>query len=175
MNILALDLGTNTGWARGNSKGLFQTETWKLAADKSLRDAKKFRMDRKLDIRVSCLVDNLVSLHKAEKIDLLVWEDIRFGKSLAQVQLWSSFRGAVWMFAHIHGIQTDCLETGKLKKFATGSGGALKPQMAAALVQQDSRFRLDNGAVRDTLTDELLTDDAVDAIHLFRWALTLVK
>ena len=42
----------------------------------------------------------------------------------AQAHLWSSFRGAVWAFAHLNGIQTDCLDTGKLKKLATGSGSA---------------------------------------------------
>ena len=174
MQILGLDLGSSTGWAFGTPETPFMAGTWQLATDKNLRYAKKLRADRRLDIRASCLLDKLMAVHHKDKIDLLVWEDVQFGKSLAQVQLWSSFRGVCWAFAHTHGIQTDCLAVGKLKRFATGNGSALKPQMAAALVRQDPRFRLDGDAVRDTLTGELLTDDAVDAIHLFRWALTLL-
>jgi Holliday junction resolvasome RuvABC endonuclease subunit len=175
MNILALDLGSSTGWARSGN-GEIYAGTWELATAKNLKFQKKLRMDRRLDIRVANLVNKLLELHQFEPIDWIFFEDVRFGKSLAQVQLWSAFRGAIWTFAHIKGVQVDCLDTGKLKKWATGSGSAEKPAMAAALIVKHSdRYSAEKGLVKDRKLGTLLDDNAVDAIHLLNWALQLFQ
>lgn len=175
MNILALDLGSSTGWALSRD-GEVSAGTWELATAKNLKWQKKLRMDRRLDIRVANLVNKLLELHLAQPIDWVFFEDVRFGKSLAQVQLWSAFRGAIWTFAHLKGIQIDCLDTGKLKKWATGSGSADKPVMAAALItKQPGQYSAQKGLVKDQKTGTLLDDNAVDAIHLLNWALTIFE
>lgn len=172
MKILALDLGTTTGWAYYDGVNTSHGSRL-LASDKALREARKLRMDRRLDPRAASLESLLGNFLGGFRPDYIVFEDVQFGKSLAQVQLWSSFRGVVWGFAVDHGIDVDCLATGKLKKFATGSGAADKTDMAKALVQSDPRvytLYAHNG-VRNILTGEIIGDDAVDAIHLLKWAL----
>lgn len=169
MKILALDLGTTTGWAFHD--GVISTHGSKLlASEKNLRHARNLRMDRRLDPRAIALWTFLSLSLGRGKPDYILFEDIQFGKSLAQVQLWSSFRGVVWGFAVEEGIEVDCLATGKLKKFATGSGAADKTDMAKALTR-DPRYILHPKGVRDLNTGDILGDDAVDAIHLLKWAL----
>lgn len=172
MKILALDLGTTTGWAYHD--GTKSTHGSKLlASEKNLRHARNLRMDRRLDVRAIALRCFLSPFLGDSKPAYILFEDVQFGKSLAQVQLWSSFRGVVWGFAIEHEIEVDCLATGKLKKFATDSGAADKTDMAKALVQSDPRvytLYAHNG-VRNTLTGEILDDNAVDAAHLLQWGL----
>lgn len=172
MKILALDLGTTTGWAFHD--GTKSTHGSKLlASEKNLRHARNLRMDRRLDVRAIVLRHFLSPFLGDSKPDYILFEDVQFGKSLAQVQLWSSFRGVVWAFAVEHGIEVDCLATGKLKKFATGSGSADKTDMAIALVHSDpSVYTLASlGGVLHRPTREILDDNAVDAAHLLRWGL----
>lgn len=133
-------------------------------------------MDRRLDIRVMAFVNKLKEIHAAKAIDYIFFEDVRFAKSLAQAQLWSSFRGAIWTFAHLNGIHTDCLDTGKLKIWATGSGSADKPAMARALVVKYSdQYSAQKELVFCRKTGTFMGDDAVDAIHLLYWSLTILQ
>lgn len=128
-HILAIDLGTKLGWAMSRPVEGISAGTMILASDKNLRYAKKLRMDRRLDIRIQVLALWL----EAQPVDLLVWEDVRFCSSQAQGHLWGSLRGVLWSFAARRGILTDCLDTGKLKRWTTGSGAADKPAMEAAV------------------------------------------
>lgn len=133
-------------------------------------------MDRRLDPRVMALVNHLGEVHRKTPLDYIVFEDVRFASSQAQAHLWASFRGAVWAFAHLNGIQTECLDTGKLKKFATGSGAADKSSMALSLVSKfPAVFSLEKGLVKYWETGTLLDDNAVDAIHLLNWAQSVLK
>jgi len=175
--VLALDLGSKTGWAlSGLHSSAVPAGTWVLETPRGMRYAKKLRMDRRLDPRVMALVNHLVEVHRKTPLDYIVFEDVKFCSSQAQGHLWGSFRGAVWAFAHLHGIQTECLDTGKLKIFATGSGSADKPAMAWALVRQFSGvFSHEKGLVKHRETGTLLDDNAVDAIHLLNWAQSVLK
>lgn len=169
--ILALDLGSKTGFAY-SFEGSLNAGTWTLASDAELRYAKKLRCDRTLDIRVRKLIFRLQSLRSMLRaangsIDLIVFEDVRFASSQAQAHLWGSFRGAVWAFASANGIDTDCLDTGKLKIHATGHGGATKEAMRRAWYKKYP-LSLVNGIVADS---QDLGDDAIDALHLLDWSL----
>lgn len=173
MRILSLDLGTYTGVAFWDGVET-RAHTVELATEKNLRLARKLRLDRRLDPRAVSLSTLLCDyLGDARYVpDFIVFEDVRFAKSLAQAQLWSSFRGVVWTMASLNrGVKVECLETGKLKKYATGSGSADKSFMASALVERHpSRFKLETGLVRDLKVGTLLDDNAVDALHLLDWA-----
>jgi len=175
--ILSLDLGTKTGWALSpGSLAYVPAGTWVLESPTGMRYAKKLRMDRRLDPRVMALVNHLGEVHEKTPLDYIVFEDIRFASSQAQSHLWGSFRGALWAFAHLNEIQVDCLDTGKLKKSATGSGSADKPAMAAALVRGfPALFAHEKGLVKCLRTGTLLDDNAVDAIHLLNWAQSVLK
>lgn len=172
MNLLALDLGTKTGWAL-SAKGIVTAGTWILATPKEITYAKKLRLDRRCDPRFLRLLHNLKCLTATTKLDWALFEDVEFCKSRCQAHLWATWRAAVWALAQ-EGIKIDCLATGKLKQFATGNGGADKDRMARALTL-DPRYTLDSGGIRDNLTGDLLDDNAVDALHLLHWAIKTFK
>lgn len=126
MNLLALDLGTKTGFASGSTT--FECGTWELATKKEITAFSKQRWNRRCDPRILALQGKLLSRSEP---DIVVFEDVQFASSTYQVQLWASLRAVVWLtfpFAMI-----ECVPVATLKKFATGHGGATKPMMAAAL------------------------------------------
>lgn len=173
MNILALDLGTKTGWAILEG-GRTSAGTWVLATPKEITYMKKLRMDRRLDPRFIRLRHHLAATARVVKLDWILFEDVQFSKGLMQAHLWASWRAAVWALADQNQIQIDCLATGKLKHFATGSGAADKDAMARALAR-DGRYKLDKGGVYDTLTRGRLDDNAIDALHLLRWGFHFLR
>lgn len=167
--LLALDLGTRTGYALQSAQYPLAAGTWILATDRELKDARKKRMDRRCDPRVSTLYSNLRSLHERLRLDWIVFEDVQFSSSTMQVQLWSSLRAAVWLMSDF-GVQIECCAVGTLKKFATSHGNADKDQMMRALASKNPRFVLDGKGIHDSVTKERLDDNAIDALHLLEWA-----
>lgn len=173
--ILALDLGTRTGFALEGKPGEEPSVgTWVLASDKELRESRKLRMDRRCDLRVSRLYKHLRELHTVFPLEWIVFEDVQFASSTLQVQLWSSLRAAVWLMADL-GVQIECCAVGTLKKFATGSGTADKDRMMRSLAAKNPRFVLNSGSLFDTVRDTRIDDNAVDALHLLYWAQRLLR
>lgn len=155
MKILALDLGTKLGWALHCSYAGLSVGTVTLASPKDLKEAKKFRLDRRLDIRVQ----NFAGWLEAQPVDQIVFEDVRFCVSQAQAHYWASLRGVVWSYAARRGTIIDCLDTGKLKKFTTGSGAADKQAMLIAASD-----------LWPELVQSTWDDNAIDAFCLLQWA-----
>lgn len=155
MRILALDLGTKTGYAT-NVGGTFKCGTWKLATPKEVAAWGESRLTRRGDPRICRLRDHIQEL---EQPDIIVFEDVQFSSTTMQTQLWSSLRAVVWMFscAECKTI-IEAVPVGTLKKFATGNGTADKEAMMASLVRRV-------GAI-DTSWD----DNAIDAYWLYLWA-----
>lgn len=163
MNILALDLGTDTGYAAGDTEslqfgsthGIFVMGTWKLATDKEVRAWGKERLTRRRDPRPKRLCDKIISLKWLP--DLIVFEDVQFASSTYQTQLWASLRTGVWTcFGDC--VKFDCVPVATLKKFATGSGAAKKEDMARSFAR--------HGIAGASLSD----DNAIDAFFIWRWA-----
>jgi Holliday junction resolvasome RuvABC endonuclease subunit len=155
VKILALDLGSTLGWAMLSSDGIKAGSTV-LVTDAALRTDKKLRLNRRLDSRCSMLANLLWGLTLPE---LVVFEDVKFASSQAQAHLWASFRGVVWTYAHREGIQTDCLDTSKLKLWTTSAGNATKEMMRAAACKR-----------WPDVVKSHYDDNAVDAICLLKWA-----
>lgn len=153
MNILALDLGTKTGWA-ALIDGVETSGVLKLATDTELKKAKKDRLDRRNDLRITRLFQHLALQFGGTKFDWVFFEDVQFLSTQLQAQLWASLRASVWLSATQAGVNIDCLPVGTLKKFATGKGNATKEEMIAALGM---------GAI---------DDNQADALHLLRYAKT---
>ena len=154
MNILALDLGTSTGFCHtivdGHCAG-----TWVLATDKEVKQWHRDRTARRKDPRIARLYAKLLVVRPEP--DVVVFEDVQFQTYTYQTQLWASFRSALWLsFAQT---RIEAVPVGTLKKFATGYDKADKATMLKYLIR---RFPHENVMGLD--------DNAVDAIWLYKWA-----
>lgn len=157
MNILALDLGTDTGYAAGEAAGsTFTMGTWKLATAKEVRAWSKERLTRRRDPRPGRLCDQILALRWMP--DLIVFEDVQFSRYTLQTQLWSSLRAGVWM-CFGDAVKFDCVPVATLKKFATGNGAAKKDDMARAFARDG------HGSA-----SMMYSDDAIDAYFIWKWA-----
>lgn len=182
MKILALDLGTTTGWATLEDSNL-QLGSHRLATPQEIKRWGRERLDRTCDLRPFRLYAFLTARPTP---DLLVFEDVEFQSYTKQCQLWSSLRTAV-QFAVRKGFSTkavlgtkiECVPVSTLKKFATGHGGATKEMMCSALCRKfPMRFCLPEGIAKREFVMEnrpekyaLAQDDnAVDAAWLALWA-----
>lgn len=167
MKILALDLGTKTGYAH-NLHGEIMAGTWLLATPKEVKEWGQNRMRRRCDPRVLRLANNIsckVDLDKAPSHlipEIVVFEDVQFSSTDYQAKLWASLRAAVWLTCGKKDIILECVPTGVLKRFATGHGGATKEMMHAAVMGQPAKF----------IT---MDDNAVDAYWVLRWAETYLN
>lgn len=180
MNILALDLGTKTGWAIGHAGGV-ESGTWKLSDPKSVTQARLEGWDRRCDARFNALCFKIECAIEKYDVKAVVFEDVLFSETTLQTQLWSSFRSAIWAVRRrpprVEGeepFQIDCLNTSTLKKFATGHGAATKAMMSAHLLRACPEEFVKNP--KPTKTCFLLTkdgrpvdDNESDARHLLRY------
>lgn len=150
-SILALDLGTRTGYTYNKGESLF-CGTWVLATPKEINQWGKNRLTRRCDPRIAALRGKIDQVVK--EMDLIIFEDVLFCSTTYQCQLWASLRSVVWL---TNCPRIDCVPVQTLKKFATGKGNATKEQMAkAALLTGKELPKLD--------------DNGIDAYHLWRWA-----
>lgn len=159
--LLALDLGSTTGYAYRAADGNTVFGSWVLATPKQLREAKRNhdRGTRACDPRVCSLHTHVSDLVDGLGVSVLGWEDVEFASSTAQTQLWASFRTVLWgLLCHRHAIRPVPLPVGTLKKYATGSGNADKEQMAIALKKKFPELEMSK-----------YDDNAVDARHLLQY------
>jgi hypothetical protein len=157
VNILALDLGCKTGYA-SNIGDRFEAGTWKLSTERERKIAHLDRLDRRCDPRVLELYHILTQFRWT--FDAVVYEDVQFSSYTAQVQLWSSYRAAVWIaFGYGEHKRTilECVPVTTLKLWATGHGGATKEMM-------------EKSCKRSGFDTSGLDDNAVDAIMIHQWA-----
>jgi hypothetical protein len=168
LNILALDLGTHTGYAT-LIDGVEAGGTWLLATDKELKAQKKLRLDRRNDMRISALFDRIRSLRDRTHFDWVFFEDVQFLSTQLQAQLWASLRAAVWMHGR-DGLQMDCVPTGTLKLFGAKHGGATKEMMAAALGCELIPTGLKTKPYKFIFRGQEIDDNEVDARHLLNFA-----
>ncbi len=153
-DILALDLGTKTGFCYTNGVNR-KMGTWLLATPPEIRQWGKTRKTRTKDPRVERLCEKIAGLGT---FDVIVFEDVQFSIYTQQTQLWSSLRSAIWLCGRAPIIEAVPVTT--LKKFATGSGGADKLAMA--------RCFLTNPYFQNS---PKLDDNGIDAAWLWLWAL----
>lgn len=150
---LAIDLGTDTGYAYNRGAGVI-AGTKTLATAKEIAVWGKQRLTRRNDPRVDRLCEWLTDLGQ---FDVVIFEDVTFSTTTYQTQLWSALRSAVWLCAT--GGIFECVPVGTLKKFATGNGHADKAAMSAAL----KKFHPD-------IWDGSYDDNGIDALWLWQYA-----
>lgn len=188
MNVLALDLGTRTGWAikRETSKQVEDSYeattytvisgTWALSDPKAIKQARAEGWDRKCDPRFNALCLHIEEAVEECQIKAVVFEDILFGSTSMQAHLWATFRAAIWAVKRKHDFEVDCLNSATLKKYATGHGNATKQMMAAHLMVDPRSGGLYIKNPKPTAscfllkkTGEKVDENETDAIHLLRY------
>ena len=150
MNVLALDLGTKTGWAvryAGTEESGVQVFDVKRGESPGMR---YLRFNRWLDEALRPTVPPRNST-------LLVYEQTHQRGGPA-TEVAAGFATRVQEFAAAHGLEHTAVHSATLKKWATGSGRAGKPEMVEAA------RRLQPG-------EEIIDDNHADAICLLHYAL----
>lgn len=145
--ILALDLGTQTGWATCSEKGILSgTESFHprkgqgrgsrwIALRRWLSDVKRWHDDG-FDLVV---VERVIRHSSADSAHV-------YGGLLAHVEAW----------CESHGVRMESVSPGTIKKFATGKGNSDKAAMLEAA-------RAAGFSPRD--------DNEADALHLLRYTI----
>lgn len=162
MKILALDLGTKTGWALYDAYPKLPdmpgitSGTWVLAKPAEVKRMRAADLDRCCDIRAARLRECIVSVGP---VDAIYFEDVTFSTTTLQTQMWGSLRAVVWLeTSQALGPKGVAVPVATLKKFATGKGNADKAHMLEAAIKQGFKSI---GA----------DDNEVDAWHLLQFAL----
>ena len=163
MKILAIDLGTHTGWCLGEAGQIPKYGTLTLAKPKEIKQFGPERTARTDDPRIRRLWKWVHELCRQEQPNVVIWEDVQFSTYTFQVQLWSSLRTALQLGARSAHDRNqpmifECVPVQTLKKFAS-FGSADKSAMKRALLKKHPEIEISG-----------CDDNAIDAIWLFKWA-----
>lgn len=156
MSVLGLDLATATGWAIHHPGGAVSSGVWHLKGG-----AKKSSAVVAPGVRPLNLWRRL-SLVPAESIGLVVYEAAIGRGQLggAAAALAHQLAGVLLLWCETHGLAYEAIYPGTLKKFATGSGAAKKPEMIAA--------------AESVIGRKVADDNEADAVHLARYGAAVV-
>ena len=119
MNILALDLGTNTGWARGGDEP-------RIESGVQLFDVRRGESPGMRYLRFNVWLQEIGAWPQ-----LIVYEQTH-NRGGAATEVAAGFATRVQEFCAARGIEHAAVHSGTLKKFATGHGNAKKPEMVQA-------------------------------------------
>jgi len=146
-SILALDLGTTTGWALVSRDGDITSGTENFKPHRFEGGGMRFlRFKRWLTEIKNC----------AEGIDQVVFEEVRRHAGVDAAHAYGGFMGQLTAWCEHHSIPYQGVPVGTIKKHATGKGNASKDDMIAAA-------RAHGHAPVD--------DNEADALALLRWAI----
>jgi crossover junction endodeoxyribonuclease RuvC len=143
--LLALDLGTNTGWALSH-KGDIQSGTISFKDTPfDCKDSKYTKFRRWLD--------NQKAHFEFEQI---VYESVRRHAGTIAAQVYGGFMATLQTFGDKHEIPYEGVPVGTIKKFATGKGNASKEDVIRAMKGRGH---------------EPIDDNEADALALLYWAI----
>lgn len=141
-SLLALDLGTTTGFVCGSVEHHI-SGVWQLKPDRFESAGMRFvKLRRKLD-----------EFHKAYGFTHIVFEEVHRHAGTAAAHVYGGLLGKVQEWCADNGVDHEGVGVGTIKKFATGKGNAKKEQMVEAVRSWGYE------------TDD---DNEADAIALFR-------
>ena len=145
--LLALDLGTTTGWALRQSDGSLTSGTECFRPQRFEGGGMRFlRFKRWLnEVRSAC-----------HSINAVYFEEVRRHAGVDAAHAYGGFMGHLTAWCEHHDIPYQGVPVGTIKKHATGKGNAGKDEMIAAA-------RLRGHAPKD--------DNEADALALLHWAI----
>jgi Holliday junction resolvasome RuvABC endonuclease subunit len=145
-SILALDLGTTTGWALRGHDGLITSGTVSL---------KPSRYDGGMRyLRFRGWLERLAE--DAGPFDVIHYEEVRRHVGTDAAHVFGGLLATLTAWAELRGVPYQGVPVGTVKKHATGLGNAGKPAMIAAVRARGFRPSDDNEA---------------DALAILLWAI----
>ena len=148
MDVLALDLGTKTGWAlmeRGTVQSAVETFDVRRGESPGMRYVRFTRW----------LEEMLVQSSAAPRVGLVAYEAAH-QRGGAATEIAAGFATHLQSICARHGIEHAAVHTATLKKWCTGKGNADKAAMLEAVARRWRRVD---------------TDDEADAVALLYYAL----
>ena len=146
--ILALDLGTTTGWA------LLERRSHEIRSGSICFRQTHFDSSDSKFTRFKRWLLNLKAIH--EGFDHIVYEAVRNHNGTIAGQTYGGFMATLHLFGDHHKIPYEGVSVGTIKKFATGKGNANKFHMIKAMEERGYQPTDDNEA---------------DALALLYWAM----
>ena len=127
MNILAIDIGTRSGWAMryGSNNGavaVMYSGTWNLKGSKHEGGGQRF-------LRFHSLLRHYLDSHT---VDQVVYELVARHAGTTAAHIYGGLQAALMVVCDQEGVNYTTLPVATIKKFATGKGNAGKPAMIAA-------------------------------------------
>lgn len=145
--ILALDLGTTTGWA-------LRDPTGRITSGSQSFKPRRFEGGGMRFLRFKRWLTELKA--HADGIDALVFEEVRRHVSTDAAHVYGGFLATLTAWCEHHGIPYQGVPVGTIKKHVTGKGNASKDEMMAAM------------RARGYLPTD---DNEADALALLHWAI----
>ena len=145
--ILALDLGTTTGWA-------LRDRTGRITSGSQSFKPRRFEGGGMRFLRFKGWLTELKA--HADGIDALVFEEVRRHVSTDAAHAYGGFLATLTAWCEHHGIPYQGVPVGTIKKHVTGKGNASKDEMMAAM------------RARGYLPTD---DNEADALALLHWAI----
>ncbi len=147
--ILALDLGTTTGWALAQTDAQISSGSQSFKPQRFEGGGMRFLRFKRwlIDIK-QCSSD----------ISLIVFEEVRRHSGVDAAHAYGGFMGQLTAWCEHHQIPYEGVPVGTIKKHATGKGNASKEQMIQAMQARNH-----------SITD----DNEADALALLYWAIEM--
>jgi crossover junction endodeoxyribonuclease RuvC len=120
LNILALDLGTTTGWCAGNREANIHG-IWRLMPG---------RFDS-ASMRVVKFLQALNDIHASMPIGAVYYEEVRSHRGVDAAHWYGAYWSHLIKWCDEHGIPHEGVPVGEIKKSWTGKGNAPKKAMIA--------------------------------------------
>lgn len=118
--LLALDLGTRTGWAFSPASGIILSGSWDLSPGRG-DEALRYQLLRNT-------LDVFWFQHGDENFEVL-YEQVHRHAGTQAAHVYGGLRSVVLVWCLEHGIKAQPVGVGQIKKFWTGNGQATKEWM----------------------------------------------
>ena len=145
--LLALDLGTTTGWALRSADG-------EISHGYAAFRPQRFEGGGMRFLRFKRWLTELKAV--TEQIDALYYEEVRRHAGVDAAHVYGGLMATLTAWCEHHGIPYQGVPVGTIKKHATGKGNAGKEEVIAAMQAKGHRVTDDNEA---------------DALALLHWAI----
>ncbi|MBI5923838.1 MAG: hypothetical protein HY847_19595 [Betaproteobacteria bacterium] len=147
--ILALDLGTQTGWALHHLDGTITSGSESFKPQRFEGGGMRF-------LRFKRWLNEILST--SDHINAVFFEEVRRHAGVDAAHAYGGFMGHLTAWCELHNLPYQGVPVGTIKKHATGKGNAGKDEMIAAVVKHGFAP---------------IDDNEADALALLHWAIEM--